>query len=55
MTSLILLGSSVVRAFPLLTDFGGKPSSVVGTELVIVGVGMLASGAGLHGRLYDLP
>jgi hypothetical protein len=44
-----------VRAFPLVTDLGGKPSSVVGGELVIVGVGILANRAGLHGRLYSFP
>jgi hypothetical protein len=52
-----LLGNpfGAVRAFPLVTDFGGKPSSVVGTELIIIGVSMLASGAGFHGRVYNSP
>ena len=46
-----LLGAA--RAFPLVTDLGGKPSAVTGTGLDFVGVGLLASGAGLHGRVYD--
>ena len=33
-----------------LRGWGGKPSAVVRTELNIIGVGLLASGAGLHGR-----
>ena len=44
-----------VRAFPLVTGSGCKPSSVFGTGLIIIGVSMLASGAGLHGRVYNSP
>jgi hypothetical protein len=54
-TSLLENPFGAVRAFPLVTDLGGKPSSVVGTELIIIGESMLASGAGFHGRVYNRP
>jgi hypothetical protein len=44
-----------VRAFTFLTELEGKPNSVTGTGLDFVGVGLLASGTGLHGRVYNPP
>jgi hypothetical protein len=39
-----------VRTFAFLADLGGKASAVAGTELNVVGVGLLANGAGFHER-----
>jgi hypothetical protein len=39
-----------VRAFAFLAGLGGKASAIAGTELNVVGVSLLANGAGLHER-----
>jgi hypothetical protein len=39
-----------VRTFAFLAGLGGKASAVAGTELNVVGVGLLANGAGFHER-----
>ena len=39
-----------VRTIAFLAGLNGKASPVAGTGLNIIGVSMLASGAGLHGR-----
>jgi hypothetical protein len=38
------------RTFAFLSGLAGKASAVAGTELNVVGVGLLANGAGLHER-----
>ena len=44
-----------VWAFAFLAGLGGKGSAVSWTELNIIGVGLVASGAGFHGRVCSSP
>jgi hypothetical protein len=44
-----------VRAFAFLADLPGKASAVAGTELNVIGVGLLANGAGFHVRRCNHP
>ena len=39
-----------VRTFAFLAGLAAKASAVAGTELNVIGVGLLANGAGFHGR-----
>jgi hypothetical protein len=39
-----------VRTFAFLAGLAGKASAVAGAELNVVGIGLLANGAGLHER-----
>jgi hypothetical protein len=39
-----------VRTLAFIADLGAKASAVASTELNIVGVGLLANGAGFHER-----
>ena len=49
-TSLLENPLGTVRAFAFLAGLGGKASTVAGTVLNGVGVGLLANGTGFHER-----
>lgn len=44
-----------VWAFSFITELGGKAISVTGAELIVVGIDLLAHGAGFHGRVCSSP